>query len=327
MKKFLTGVAFATVVLAGCQKSDSTQITPNNDQARVAGGSKRTCKTAQIMQAMMAADPTLRQRRADMEAALQRTLSSPDAARVLPDGTIEISVVVNVLYRTQQENISNTQIRSQIDVLNEDFSGTNADYNLVPSLFRGVRSGNIGVRFRLDRVVRKATTRKSWPDNDNMKRENKGGIAATSPSTKLNIWVCNLGDGLLGFAYLPGSISAALDGVVVTTNAFGRVGFLRAPFDRGRTATHEVGHWLNLEHIWGDERCGNDFVGDTPLHTEDNAGCPKFPSRSRCSGSPVMMTMNYMDYTDDACMYMFSAGQKNRMKAALAGPRSSYRLN
>jgi hypothetical protein len=98
-----------------------------------------------------------------------------------------------------------------------------------------------------------------------------------------------------------------------------------APYNLGRTATHEVGHWLNLRHIWGDATCGDDLVGDTPLHNTANYGCPAAGHRSTCTGTPIEMTMNYMDYTDDACMYMFSAGQSTRMNALFAtgGTRAS----
>ena len=121
--------------------------------------------------------------------------------------------------------------------------------------------------------------------------------------------------------------AAATDGVVCDDNAFGTTGTASAPFNKGRTATHEVGHYFNLRHIWGDRRCGTDQVGDTPAHTGANYGCPAAGIRSSCSGRPVMMTMNYMDYTDDACMYMFSVGQVNRMNAtwAAGGPRAGLR--
>jgi hypothetical protein len=106
----------------------------------------------------------------------------------------------------------------------------------------------------------------------------------------------------------------------------GTTGSATAPFNKGRTATHEVGHWLNLRHIWGDATCGSDLVGDTPTHNTANYGCPSAGHLSTCSGTPVEMTMNYMDYTDDACMYMFSIGQKSRMLAVFAagGPRNSF---
>ncbi len=158
-----------------------------------------------------------------------------------------------------------------------------------------------------------------------MKKSSQGGINPTSPTTKLNMWVCNMGGGILGYAQFPGG-SSSTDGVVVDDNAFGNTGTVTSPYHKGRTATHEVGHWLNLRHIWGDATCGSDLVSDTPTHNTANYGCPGYPHYSTCSGSPVEMTMNYMDYTYDACMYMFSTGQKTRMKAVFApgGPRNSF---
>jgi hypothetical protein len=134
-----------------------------------------------------------------------------------------------------------------------------------------------------------------------------------------------MGGGILGYAQFPGG-SSATDGVVIDDNAFGKTGTVSYPYDKGRTATHEVGHWMNLRHIWGDANCGSDLVGDTPSHNTANYGCPSYPHRSTCSGTPVEMTMNYMDYTDDACMYMFSVGQRTRMLAVFSsgGPRNSF---
>jgi hypothetical protein len=220
--------------------------------------------------------------------------------------------------------VSVAQIQSQIDVLNKDFSATNSDYNLT-STYNSVKSGDVNVRFVLDVVNRKSTNKKSWGLNDGMKKSSQGGINPSNPTTKLNMWVCNLSGGYLGYAQFPGG-SSATDGVVIDDNAFGTTGSAAAPFDKGRTATHEVGHWMNLRHIWGDATCGNDQVGDTPQHNTANYGCPAAGHKSTCSGTPVEMTMNYMDYTDDACMYMFSAGQKTRMLAVFAsgGPRNSF---
>ena len=130
---------------------------------------------------------------------------------------------------------------------------------------------------------------------------------------------------LLGYAQFPGG-PAAKDGVVLVYKYTGRTGTVASPYNKGRTATHEVGHWMNLYHIWGDATCGTDEVGDTPQHNTSNGGCPTFPHYSTCTGTPVEMTMNYMDYTYDACMYMFTAGQKSRMQAVFAsgGPRASF---
>ncbi|MBU3677068.1 MAG: T9SS type A sorting domain-containing protein, partial [Chitinophagaceae bacterium] len=129
-----------------------------------------------------------------------------------------------------------------------------------------------------------------------------------------------LGGGLLGYAQFPGGASAT-DGVVINYTATGNIGTAAAPYNKGRTATHEVGHWLNLYHIWGDDGTGcngSDLVGDTPNQGGPNYGCPTFPKLSCTNGPNGDMHMNYMDYTDDACMYMFTTGQKARVDALFA---------
>ena len=156
-----------------------------------------------------------------------------------------------------------------------------------------------------------------------MKYASNGGSDAVTPNAALNIWVCNIGGGILGYAQFPGGNSNT-DGVVVSPQYFGTTGFVSSPFDGGRTATHEVGHWLNLRHIWGDGRCRqDDFVADTPSSDAPNYGCPSYPTVNCRSND---MTMNYMDYVNDDCMYMFSQGQKERMRALFAsgGPRATF---
>ena len=158
-----------------------------------------------------------------------------------------------------------------------------------------------------------------------MKKSAQGGLNPTSPTTKLNLWVCTIGGGILGYAQFPGG-SSATDGVVIDSRYLGTTGTATAPFNKGRTATQEVGHWMNLRHIWGDATCGIDLVSDTPSHNTANYGIPAFPHYSTCTGTPIDMTMNYMDYTDDAGMYKFSNGQKSRMLAIFAsgGARNSF---
>jgi hypothetical protein len=133
---------------------------------------------------------------------------------------------------------------------------------------------------------------------------------------------------LLGYAQFPGG-PPGTDGVVILNAAFGTTGTATAPYNLGRSATHEVGHWLNLRHIWGDtEDCsGTDFVDDTPNAQHPNYGKPTFPHISCTNGPNGDMFMNYMDYVDDAAMFMFTAGQVVRMQATLAGPRAPLVAN
>lgn len=303
------------MLLFSCAENETVDTDLASDEM-----AHRGCASHDVLLNKLSEDPKLAVKMNEIELFTQDVLREGR----LVNGNIEIPVVVNVLYKTAAENISLAQIQSQIDVLNADFNGTNSDFNNVPSLFSGVKA-NVGITFVLDAVVRKSTSKSSWRTDDSMKKSNRGGINPTSPTTKLNLWVCNLSGGILGYAQFPGG-SSATDGVVIDNNAMGTTGSATAPFNLGRTATHEVGHWMNLRHIWGDASCGSDLVSDTPTHNTANYGCPSFPHYSTCSGSPVEMTMNYMDYTNDSCMYMFSNGQKSRMLAIFAagGARNSF---
>jgi hypothetical protein len=323
MKKILLILAGSILFGIGCKKSSVSEQDLTGD-APVAVTS-RHCAAEEVFQEQLKADPSLAQRMAAIEQFTRDFANNPDAGRLV-SGVMEIPVVFNVLWRTADENVSLDQINSQIDALNKDFSATNSEYNSVPPFFSAVRSGNCNIRFVRDLVIRKQTSKRSWGTNDAMKKSKQGGIDPTSPTTKLNMWVCTLSNGILGYAQFPGG-PAATDGVVILNTGFGTTGTAQAPFDKGRTATHEIGHWLNLRHIWGDASCGNDLVEDTPIHNSANYGCPGTPN-SNCGGTlHPMMTMNYMDYTDDPCMYMFTIGQKTRMQAtyAVGGPRASLR--
>jgi hypothetical protein len=324
MRKTILLLAGGFLFSVGCNKPSHQAEDALVPEEETLFASQRKCAADEVLQEQLKTDPSLRNRMEQVEEFTRRVAANPKNYRLLGSGIIEIPVVVNVLYRTAAQNVSPAQIQSQIDVLNKDFSATNSDYNLT-STYNSVKSGDVRVRFVLDVINRKQTNKKSWGLNDAMKKNAQGGINPSSPATKLNLWVCNLSSGYLGYAQFPGG-SSATDGVVIDDNAFGTTGSAAAPFNKGRTATHEVGHWMNLRHIWGDATCGNDQVGDTPQHNTANYGCPSAGHKSTCSGTPVEMTMNYMDYTDDACMYMFSAGQKTRMLAVFAsgGPRNSF---
>ncbi len=307
----------ALVALYSCSKDESSISAEEEVSLSL---SARHCASHDVLETQLRENPELAIKMASFETLAEQAILQGR----LVNGKIEIPVVVNVLYKTAAENISLAQIQSQIDILNQDFNATNSDFNQVPPAFSGVKS-NIEISFVLDAVNRKSTKKSSWGTRDDMKKSNRGGLNPTSPTTKMNLWVCTIGGGILGYAQFPGGASAT-DGVVVDSRYLGNTGSATAPFNLGRTATHEVGHWMNLRHIWGDATCGNDLVNDTPTHNTANYGIPTYPHYSTCSGNPIEMTMNYMDYTDDAGMYMFSEGQKTRLMAIFlsGGPRFSF---
>jgi hypothetical protein len=316
MKKILLS-ASVIMMLFACQNeaTDSTAPTTSVD--------RRGCASQEVLAEQLASDPTLAIRMNQIEAFTQKAQLTNNR---LVNGKVVIPVVVNVLYKTAAENISDAQIQSQIDVLNKDFTATNSDFGSIPDLFSGV-AANVDITFELIKINRKATTKTSWGTRDAMKKTKQGGLDPTTPTTTLNLWVCTIGGGILGYAQFPGG-SSATDGVVCDSKYVGVTSDAGAayPYNLGRTASHEVGHWMNLRHIWGDATCGSDLVSDTPTHNTANYGVPVYPHLSTCPGTPVEMTMNYMDYTDDRGMYMFTLGQKSRMSALFVsgGARAGF---
>ncbi|WP_417195694.1 GEVED domain-containing protein [Bizionia sp.] len=293
---------------------------------------ERNCSTMENLEYRKQQDPGLELRMAQIEAFTQTQIQQMENNRI--DGSIiTLPVVVHVLYRNSTENISVAQIQSQLDVLNEDFRRTNPDADNTWS-----QAADTQIEFCLasidpngnatSGITRKSTTRQDWGTTDDMKKSSQGGVNPWNTSEYLNMWIVpkmtSGGNTILGYAQFPGG-NAATDGVVMAYNYFGRVGNVSAPFDGGRTTTHEVGHYLNLRHIWGDANCGNDFVSDTPTHQTSNGGCPT----GRVSCGSADMVQNYMDYTNDSCMNLFTAGQKNRMRAVLnaGGARRSLALS
>jgi len=268
-------------------------------------------------------DPSIINRREEIEQFTRDfLLSNPQGDRAL----VTIPVVVHVVYNTAEENISDAQIQSQINVLNQDFRKLNADVANTPGAFAGLASDS-NIEFCLatvdpngnptNGVLRVPTTATSFGTNNTVKSSSSGGSNAWNAGKYLNMWVCDISGGTLGYAQFPGG-SASTDGVVIDYLYFGTIGTATAPFNKGRTATHEVGHWLNLRHIWGDDGTGctgSDQVTDTPNAAGPNYGCPAFPLVTCSNGPNGDMFMNYMDYTDDACGLMFTNGQKTRAQA------------
>jgi len=280
---------------------------------------------------LLESDPSFGERLVNLEQLTARRMFAGLTHRAGMKTTIP--VVVHIVYSAASENISIAQIKSQIARLNLDYGARNPDRKKAPSVWAGLVT-DAKIQFALatkdpngkatNGITRTKTTQTSFSDNDHVKSASKGGADPWPSAKYLNLWVCSLGDGLLGYAQFPGG-PAKTDGVVILNTAFGTKGTATAPFNLGRTATHEIGHWLNLHHIWGDtQHCeGTDFVSDTPNAQLPNYGKPKFPHITCSNGPNGDMFMNYMDYVDDDSMFMFTTQQVARMNATLDGPRSS----
>ncbi|HEY8400260.1 MAG TPA: CUB domain-containing protein [Cytophagaceae bacterium] len=283
---------------------------------------QRNCGTMQHYHEAVKKNPEIGERRKQSEQIFRQNLQNLSNKKI-SNALITIPVVVHVVYHTTQENIPDEQIHSQIERLNKDFQKLNTDIVNVPPYFQPV-IGNAQIQFVLAKrtpdgspttgITRTYTEKTFFNSNDEMKFSNTGGIDAWDPLKYLNIWVCNLSGSLLGYAQFPNE-TLETDGIVINYQHFGETE-TGGDFNLGRTATHEVGHYFNLYHIWGDATCGDDEVNDTPIQEEDNIGCPEFP-QSTCGNEMSDMFMNYMDYVNDACMIMFSKGQVQRMRYAI----------
>ncbi len=318
MRKFSTQILLVAILLW-------------STTAAFAEKSYRKCASSEVLDRQLKADPAMKGRMDQIEQftnifiqnAATHKKANPNGNAVT--ATVTIPVVFHVVYNTAAQNVSDAMIQNQLAVLNADYGGTNTDIANLPSAFSSIKAGNTGIQFCLAQrdpsgnattgIVRKSTTTTSFTSDDKVKSSSTGGDNAWDATKYLNIWICNLGGGLLGYAQFPGG-AASTDGVVILYSSL--PGGSSAPYDKGRTMTHEVGHWLNLRHIWGDASCGNDLVSDTPTQSTSNYGCPAFPHVTCSNGPNGDLFMNYMDYTDDACMYMFSAGQSTRMNALFA---------
>jgi hypothetical protein len=290
----------------------------------------RQCGVQQVTERLYELDPKLRGRHQRIEDECRRSIEKGEAQRVWRK-LVAIQCVVHVVHKTDEENISDEQIQSQFDVLNADYRGTNADRSKIPEPWTSL-AADAKIAFALAKkdpdgkatngITRVQTTRDSFGTGDSVKTAAGGGVPPWPTDRYLNFWICNLGDGLLGYAQFPGG-PPKTDGVVILYTAFGTTGAAADPFNLGRTATHEVGHWLNLRHIWGDTNdcSGSDQVSDTPRAQAPNYGKPDWPHISCNNGPNGDMFMDYMDYVDDAAMFMFTQGQAARMNATLAGPR------
>jgi hypothetical protein len=299
------------------------------------------CGTTEYQAAMEAADPSIAAERLIKEETLRQIIENNPQNRT--SAVVTIPVVFHILYNTTAQNISTNRIVDQVLALNQDYSRMNANAVNTRSMFLPV-AANTQIQFCLaqqtptgastDGILRVATTTSTIPNNPN-------SVSAEWNHLKyLNIYVGNLGGGLLGYANLPPG-STGNDHVVILFSSVGGPNFpgTFVPYHLGRTLTHEVGHWLNLEHIFSgcggstNTTCatGGDKVCDTPPSNVSSFGCPTNTPNTCTETTPfpapytsdmVDMYENYMDYTDDACMNIFTSGQGTRMNSAITVYRS-----
>jgi len=280
---------------------------------------RRSCGAMAAHMMLLEKHPSFRANQMRLEGATSRRRDT--GVDLAKSKLVVIKTVVNVVYKTDEQNISAAQINSQIAAMNKDFRATNPDKSQTPAPWVGLISDG-RMQFKVVKVTRTKTTKNGFTFDDGVKKASTGGIAPFSPKTHLNLWVCALTGGLLGYAQFPGGPSAT-DGVVINYKAFGTIGTAQVPFNKGRTATHEVGHYFNLRHIWGDtpDCSGSDVVADTPNCAGPNFGTPTWPVVTCNNGPNGDMFVNYMDYTDDKAMFMFTMQQVLRMRTALETAR------
>ncbi|MCH8231314.1 MAG: T9SS type A sorting domain-containing protein [Bacteroidetes bacterium] len=307
----------------------------------VASGNMRAQSRSCVVNTHVSAD--------DFDAWINRIKERRAGFRTLAveEQVFNVPVIVHIVHDGESlgtgTNISLEQVLSQLEVLNEDFNRLNADTVNTPAEFIDV-AGSMNINF-LPALVDEAGEMLAEPGIHRIDRNSMEFDAppydydyfssviqpATfwNPDDYFNIWVCDLNGGLLGAAQfpeapfddLPPNSPPETDGIIIRYNVFGRTSELSPPYEKGRTATHETGHWLGLYHLWGPEESGDnctedDYVDDTPNQDDPNNFCPDVQGPT-CSGVVREMWENYMDYTWDACVNIFSAGQTERMTIVL----------
>ncbi|MFK7978747.1 MAG: M43 family zinc metalloprotease [Saprospiraceae bacterium] len=253
-------------------------------------------------------------------------------------GEITIPVVVHIVYPTENENISDAQVFSQIDALNRDFNRRNNNLDKVHTDFRG-RIANVGFNFCLatidpegnatNGITRTATKTDSefFRGAEWLYYTEKDGKSAWDTEKYLNIWVTKISDisQILGYASKPFESPPEKDGVVIDAKNFGINGTAISPYDLGRTGTHEVAHYFNISHPFNNGCDGDDFVADVPQQSNSYDGACETGEKMSCGNRDNVS--NFMNYSQDECLAMFTKGQALRMQAALIHARSGLLNN
>ncbi|MFA5782368.1 MAG: T9SS type A sorting domain-containing protein [Bacteroidales bacterium] len=298
----------------------------------------RKCGTMEYLEQQKALDPSVELQMQQLEEFTRQWIKDH------PDGSgdktiITVPVVVHVVWNTSAQNISDARVQEQINILNRDYGGTNP--HSMGSFSTSLKA-NTELQFCLAQrtpagvatngIEKRQTTVTSFTTNNAVKYYSQGGLSAWDPTKYMNIWVCNLGQYLCGYAQFPyaaqgGGINATY-GVVIHYQYFGVTG-ATTPYNGGGTTTHEIGHCFNLYHIWGDDsggsdpytcssgNCcgGTDNCTDTPNQSVATDGSHTGELTDACAtASPGIMYMNFMDYTYDVSYTNFTPNQKARIQ-------------
>jgi len=294
------------------------------------------CNSHEYFQKQMETNPSFKKSQQQLEKETEYYLQHKGALKASAAPAFIIPVVFHVIYTTNAGNISDAQIVDQINILNQEFNRLQPDTALTPVPFKSLATP-FSVEFRLATIDPSGNCTNginriySTLSNCSFEEDAVKALSVWPSNKYLNIWIvqsmhysssmdCVGG----GYATFPGG-SAALDGINIRGDLISNIGTAAGNSQwgnfKGRYLIHELGHWFNLRHIWGDANCGNDLVADTPPHVTSNSGCPTFPRNpsSTCAGSNANgeMYTDYMDYTNGPCLNMFSAGQVARMTACM----------
>ncbi|MGV9004173.1 M43 family zinc metalloprotease [Flavobacterium sp.] len=302
---------------------------------------QKTCHTTEKMLELIQNNPEFELHNQETMDFIRNPKNASPTLNRSVNAVYTLPVVVHVLYKNGSQNISDAQILSQIGILNADYRKMNLDFNsVVPTAFRP-----LGADFELafcmasrkpDGTATNGIERKSVASSFVFEDQyyTAAGLPVWDPTKYLNIWVGRFTDNsLLGFAYLPsivGTSYANRDGLCIGDQFFGNTGTAQAPYNKGRTATHEIGHYFGLDHPWGDGSCsGDDGVADTPATNDAYYDCVSFPNNTYMCNPTTngAMFMNFMDYVPDACMAFFTAGQKAIAQSTMNGPRASLKTS
>jgi hypothetical protein len=289
---------------------------------------EQQCATVSRLQSLLEKDPQLRSQFNAEQALLTRLASQAEKQRMLRTQAIITIPVVFHIVLSNPALVTDAQVMAQLDTLNKSFAGTNGDSIRIPAYFKPF-FGKSSIQFCLAQrspdgdettgIIRKIATRATFDVDDAMKHAASGGANSWNTENYLNIWICGLSGNVLGYATFPNDGQPAEQGVVIDYRTL--PGEATTNYNGGKTLVHETGHFFNLSHIWGDDNglcTGTDNVDDTPNQGNSSGGCYTGIRTDNCTASGNgIMYQNYMDYSYDRCLVMFTPGQVMRMETAL----------